>query len=129
MSNDTHAALAVLRNQLAALLSHVDTAALPPPDRVRHAREELPGYQWEPDKNWTVFTLDDPGSEGIVYLDHGCESATGWSPWGDPGDWEALTIEKARRIALALLAAADRAEQRLIQCNVVPLGHRRQAKQ
>ena len=108
---DPAASLALLRRQVAALLSKIDTAILPPPDKVHGRRSDHPGHEWTPDKRWRVFTVDDDDSSGCVYVDHVCDDIR--YGWGEPGDWESLRIEEARRIGLALLAAADHAEQLL----------------
>lgn len=103
------ASLALLRKQVAALLSQIDTATLPPPDRVHGERADWPGHEWNPDKGWRMFTVEHPECAGFVYVDHSCDDIA--YRWGEPGDWEAMSIEDARRIGLAFLAAAARADE------------------
>ncbi|MFY1686463.1 hypothetical protein [Plantactinospora sp. WMMB782] len=102
-------ALDLLRRQVAALLSQIDTATLPRPDKVHGKREEHPGCEWNPQKGWRIRTVEDADSAGFVYVDHDCNDIT--YRWGVPGDWECLRIEDARQIGLAFLAAAHRAEE------------------
>lgn len=104
-------ALDLLRRQVAALLSQIDTATIPPPDKLHGRADGYPGQAWHPAKGWRAFTVENGESAGIVFLDHSCDDVT--YRWGEPGDWEALRIEDARRIGLALLAAAARADELL----------------
>ncbi|WP_341719969.1 hypothetical protein QQG74_09785 [Micromonospora sp. FIMYZ51] len=108
---DAPVALDLLRRQLAALLSQIDTVSLPAPDKLNSRRDDHPGQEWRPAKGWRAFTVEDGESAGMVYLDHACDDLA--YRWGVPGDWEALRVEDARRIGLALLAAAARAEELL----------------
>ena len=108
---DTPAALDLLRRQVAALLSQIDTATLPAPDRLHGRRAEYPGREWRPAKGWQMRTVERPDDLPFIFLDHSCDDLS--YRWGEPGDWEALRIEDARRIGLALLAAAARAEELL----------------
>jgi hypothetical protein len=106
---DPTPSLALLRRQVAALLSEIDTATLPRPDKLNGRATKKPGQEWKPRKGWSVFTIENGDSAGMIYLDHGCDSLD--YRWGEPGDWESLRIEDARAIGLALLAAAVRAEE------------------
>lgn len=104
--------LDLLRKQVAALLSQIDTATLPRPDRLHHGRGvEHPGREWLPAKGWQMRTVETADDLPFVFLDHACDDIS--YRWGEPGDWECLSIEDARRIGLALLAAAARAEELL----------------
>ncbi|GAA4439524.1 hypothetical protein [Phytohabitans houttuyneae] len=106
-------ALDLLRRQVAALLSQIDTATLPRPDHVR-GRHTHPGPEWTPARGWRVFAIDTPDSAGAVYVDHDCDSPSLAYRFDGAGNWEALRIEDARRIGLAFLAAAEYAEQRFV---------------
>jgi transposase InsO family protein len=106
---DAPVALDLLRRQVAALLSQIDTATLPAPDKLHGPRDKHPGREWNPAKGWRTFTVETGEGAGLVFMDHVCDDIT--YRWGEPGDWEALRIEDARRIGLALLAAAHRAEE------------------
>lgn len=101
--------LTLLRQQVAALLSQIDTATLPRPDVRRGKRDKHPGCEWNPRRGWKMFTIEDGDCPGMVYLDHVCDDIH--YRWADAGDWEALRVEDARAIGLAFLAAADRAEK------------------
>ncbi len=109
MTSPTPAALALLRKQVADLLSQIDTATLPAPDAIHGRRHTRPGAEWQPGERWRIFTIDTPDGQGAVYVDHVCGSIT--YRYGEAGDWEALRPEDARRIGLAFLAAAHRADQ------------------
>jgi hypothetical protein len=106
---DTAASLGLLRRQVAALLSEIDTATLPRPDKQRGPRDRHPGCEWNPRKGWKMFTIEEPDCAGMVYLDHGCDDIR--YGWPVDGDWESLRVEDARAIGLAFLAVAARADQ------------------
>ncbi|MEU8334837.1 hypothetical protein [Micromonospora tulbaghiae] len=108
---DVPVALDLLRRQVAALLSQIDTATLPGPDKLHGRRADYPGREWRPAKGWQMRTVETADDLPFVFLDHACDDLS--YGWGCPGDWEALRIEDARRIGLALLAAAARAEELL----------------
>lgn len=114
---DPAASLALLRRQVAALLSQIDTATLPTPDKVHGRRSDHPGHEWAPARGWRMFTIDADDPSGCVYIDHACDDIN--YRWCEPGDWEALRIEDARRIGLAFLAAAHHAEQLLATTTTV----------
>jgi hypothetical protein len=118
MATDPQPSLALLRRQVAALLSEIDTATLPRPDKLNARATKKPGQEWKPRKDWSVFTIENGESAGMVYLDHGCDSMD--YRFGEPGDWEALRIEDARAIGLALLAAAARAEELFVGVTRLP---------
>lgn len=116
---DPTPSLEILRRQVAALLSQIDTATLPRPDKVHGKRHDRPGYQWDPGKGWRVFTIDDADSAGFVYVDHICDDLN--YRFGMPDEWEAMRIEDARRIGLAFLAAAAHADERFAGVSRLPL--------
>jgi hypothetical protein len=109
MSAETPAAMALLRKQVADLLSQIDTATLPAPDAIHGRGHVRPGAEWKPGERWRVFTIDTADGQGAVYVDHVCDSIA--YRFGAAGDWESLRPEVARRIGLAFLAAAHRADQ------------------
>lgn len=115
---DTSPSLALLRKQVAALLSEIDTATLPRPDRLNPRSSGRPGQEWRPRKGWNMFTVENRDSAGMVYLDHGCDDVR--YGWPVDGDWEALRIEDARAIGLAFLAAAARAEELFVGVTRLP---------
>jgi hypothetical protein len=109
--DDPGVSLTLLRRQVAALLSQIDTRTLPDPDKTFTKRDdEHPGWEWNPSKGWRIFTIDQPDSSGSVYLDHDCNDIT--YRWGS-GDWESMRVETARQIGMAFLAAAERAESQM----------------
>lgn len=98
---DTAQALAILRDQLASLVSRIDTAELPQPDGIEDALGAT-GPVWNPAKGWTIRCVDDDRSRpASVYLS---------SPEHFGGDVTAEGIADARRIAMAILAACDWAD-------------------
>lgn len=104
MTDEARTAVQTLRGQVAALLSQLDTAAPPVPDEVRSKADDHPGCEWRPVRGWRLFTTEtNPDDATCVYLDQD----NGYSL---PGDWEAFSIEVARKVGMAFLAAAERAE-------------------
>lgn len=93
--------VATLRRQIAGLLDQIDTASIPPPDQVNQPPHQYAGLEWHPAGRTLVRTLTADTDVPSVYLE-----PDGWS-----GDWIALTPVRARRLAMALLAAADRVDQ------------------
>jgi hypothetical protein len=96
-------AITMLRDQVAGLLSQLDTAVKPRPDSVTSPGERHPGAQWLPAKYWMVRTLDND------LADPPCVFVT--TPQHYDGDFDAIDTAGARRLAMALLAAADRADE------------------
>jgi len=90
--------LAEIRQEVAALLGDIDTRVTPAPDRIDTGH--LPGPVWEPTDGWTVRVVDD--SDPCVYITH-------------PHVWDDDILPHdpvtARRIGMALLAAADWADR------------------
>lgn len=105
--------LGQLRRELAHLIAMADTAERPKPTRINPPGHSMPGHEWvvdedwygQPTRNytWTIRAVDDPGGVGSVFVSTpDCTS---------PGeDFAPITPTDARRVALALLAAADRAD-------------------
>lgn len=101
----TEQAIATLRAQIAGLLSQIDTATKPRPTVVTRPPEPNPGAAWQPVKDWTVRTIDDVVEPRCVYV-----TCPEHRRSGAAGDFDALTSDEARRLAMALLAAADWAD-------------------
>jgi hypothetical protein len=103
----TEHAIATLRDQLAGLLSQIDASHKPRPTSVVRDGERLPGPRWEPTKRWKlwVFTDEEDLNRSFVYVTtpqhHELEA---------PNDFDALPTHEARKLAMALLAAADWAD-------------------
>lgn len=114
---DPQRLLAGLRREVAALLGQIDTSVKPRPTYIRRPDQLNPGPVWRPAEKWTVRCIDpdpDPGSPICVFV-------TSPDSWED--DFRAHSPEEARRIAMALLAAADWADEQ--QAQVVHLDSRR----
>ncbi|TYK45196.1 hypothetical protein [Actinomadura decatromicini] len=115
----TDETLARLRDQVAGLLSQIDTAAKPRPTVITRAPERNAGAAWHPVKDWTVRTINDELLEPcFVYVTYPEHVRTEVS-----GDFDALTTDDARRLAMALLAAADWADG--LAADVTPLDGQR----
>jgi hypothetical protein len=115
----TEQTIAVLRDQIAGLLSQIDHGAKPHPTMVMRAGALNPGAAWCPVKNWTVRAFDgDLTSPRSVFV------TTPEHVRFDAGrDFDAVTTDDARRLAMALLAAADWADG--LAAGVTPLDGRR----
>jgi hypothetical protein len=115
----TEETIARLRDQVAGLLSMIDTAAKPRPTVITRAPEPNPGAAWHPVKNWTVRALDDdltiPQCVYVTTPEH--------VRFSTPNDFDAVTTDDARRLAMALLAAADWADG--LAAGATPLDGRR----
>lgn len=109
--------LAEIRTELRHLVALADSAERPKPTAINPAGHIMPGYEWlieqrtfdgrHPAPSWWVRTVDD--SEGVDAVFVSSPDAM------DPGgDFIAMFPEDARRLALALLAAADRADHQTV---------------
>ncbi|TQS30029.1 hypothetical protein [Microbispora sp. KK1-11] len=97
------ARLAEIRQEVAGLLGDIDTRVKPKPDRIATAGDGFPGPVWDPAETWTV-RVDDPAdvSPACVFVNHP-------HMWDD--DVIPLRPDDARRIGMALLAAAEWADK------------------
>ncbi|MFF5261322.1 hypothetical protein ACFY4C_20460 [Actinomadura viridis] len=115
----TQSQIAALRAQIAGLLSQIDTAAKPRPTAVTWPPEPSPGATWYPAKSWTVRTIDDdllaPRFVYVTTPEHFRFEAS--------RDFDSITTDDARRLAMALLAAADWADG--LAAEATPLDARR----
>ncbi|TQN30588.1 hypothetical protein FHX37_0470 [Haloactinospora alba] len=102
-----------LRRQLRELLAEADTTELPTPDRINPSDHPMPGPQWEITAphmygrraaldRWLVRSLSDASLADAVYLSTPDDSHV--------EDVQALRVDEARRVAMALLAACDHAD-------------------
>lgn len=103
-----------IRNELHRLVSIADSAERPKPTRINPADHSMPGWEWDlreqthpygsRDYVWVIRAIDEQDtSDGKVYV------STPESM--HPGeDFVPLYASDARRLAMALLAAADRAD-------------------
>jgi hypothetical protein len=105
-----------IRRELRHLVAMADSAERPKPTRINPPEHPMPGHEWVIEQRviarsfqripvWVVRTVDDPESSEAVYV---CPSdvKTPNNEW----DFLAMPSEDARRLAMALLAAADRAD-------------------
>lgn len=105
--------LGQLRRELAHLVSLADSAERPKPTAINPPGHPMPGHEWRIEQRtvsdrhsyptWWVRTVDNPETSGAVYV----SSPDAMYPGKDFG---AMFPEDARRLAMALLAAADRAD-------------------
>ncbi|MFE1362590.1 hypothetical protein [Streptomyces harbinensis] len=97
--------LAALRAELHRLVALADASVKPAPTRINGAGHPIPGYEWQvaDDRGglgrWLVRTAD--GDEDHCVYVH--------TPAHGGDDVIAIPREAARQLAMALLAAADRA--------------------
>jgi hypothetical protein len=99
--------ISLLRDQLAGLVSQIDSAHKPRPDQIVRDGDKLPGPRWLPVNRWKlwVITEEDELNRGFIYVTtpqhHELEA---------PNDFDALHTHEARKLAMAILAAADWAD-------------------
>lgn len=108
--------LAEVRRELAQLVALADTAERPKPDVINPPGHAMAGHEWRVDQTvvpgrrppvWVVRTVDDPETRDCVYL---AEPDPYEHDWEHRLNFSAMRPLDARRLAMALLAAADRAE-------------------
>lgn len=95
-------AIGAIRDQLAGLISQIDSSAKPRPDKVNDSDERLPGPEWERSK-WVVRCIDnDPMLPVCVFI----------TPphWYHERELDAVPTGDARQFAMAILAACDWAD-------------------
>lgn len=115
----TEQTITQLRLQVAGLLSQLDTVEKPRPTSINRSPDPNPGAVWQPAKGWTVRTIDDGVTDsGFVYVTCPEHARSGCC-----SDFDAATTDEARRLAMALLAAADWADG--LASGVTPLDGRR----
>lgn len=124
--------LAQLRCELARLVSLADSAERPKPDVINQPEHNMAGHEWRVAQEvpsgrrpplWVVRTVDDPETRDGVYVAQPDPYVT--YDWERQLDFVAMSPLDARRLAMALLAAADRAEH--LSCDVPRLVDRRRA--
>jgi hypothetical protein len=96
-------ALAELRVQIRALLGLVDTGCKPDPAGVIPPGSRNAGPVWKPAPKWKIRTIDEGAGGGPE-----CVYVTTPADW--EGDFQSLTVDEARALAMSLLAACDWAE-------------------
>jgi hypothetical protein len=122
--------LSELRRELHDLVALADSAERPKPTRINGPDHSMPGWEWDlreqrsphasRDYVWVIRTVDEQDTaDGMVYV------STPESMF--PGeDFVPMYVSDARRLGLALLAAADRAHH---QAAGVPRLEDRRSKQ
>jgi hypothetical protein len=125
--------LAEVRRELALLVAMADTAERPKPDVINPAGHAMPGHEWRIQQHvsvprfrpplWIIRTVDDPEDSDGVHIAQPDLYAT--YDWERSLDFTAMLPVDARRLAMALLAAADRAEH--LTAGVTRLEDRRRA--
>lgn len=119
-----------LRRELHDLVALADSAERPKPTRINGPDHSMPGWEWDLREQkhphtqrefvWVIRTVDEQETaEGCVYV------STPESMF--PGeDFVPMCVSDARRLGLALLAAADRAHHQA--AGVTRLEDRRSSK-
>ncbi|MFJ6215047.1 hypothetical protein ACIQGZ_17180 [Streptomyces sp. NPDC092296] len=110
--------LDIVRRELAQLVAMADTAERPKPDVINPPGHGMAGHEWRVVQGvslpgvrpplWVVRTVDDPEARDSVYVAQPDPYVT--YDWEPQLDFTAMNPLDARRLAVALLAAADRAE-------------------
>ncbi|WP_399559181.1 hypothetical protein OH809_45260 (plasmid) [Streptomyces sp. NBC_00873] len=107
-----------LRVELRHLVALADSAERPKPTRINPAGHAMPGYEWEVTQRvlarnfqtvptWLIRTVDEEECADAVYVSSpDCMFPT--------EDFIAMPAENARQLAMALLAAADRADHQAL---------------
>lgn len=106
-----------LRQELRHLVALADTAERPKPDVINAPGHSMAGHEWRVVQEapyasraplWVVRSVDEPETRDAVYVAQPDPYVT--YDW-EPGlDFVPMSPLGARRLAMALLAAADRAE-------------------
>jgi len=121
-----------LRRELRDLVALADTAERPKPDVINPPEHSMAGHEWRiageavpgvRPPMWIVRAVDEPEACDGVYL----AQPDPYQPydWDRYLDFSAMRPLEARRLAMALLAAADRAEH--LSAGVPRLADRRTA--
>lgn len=96
-------AVAVLRDQLAGLISQIDSSAKPRPNKLNPPDHRLGGPEWHPDKGWVIRCIDnEPGLPTSIYV-------TSPDAFHET-DFFAVSTSGGRILAMAILAACDWAD-------------------
>ncbi|MBE4761785.1 hypothetical protein [Streptomyces caniscabiei] len=109
--------LADLRRELHRLVAIADSAERPKPDIINPPDHAMAGREWRITMDapfasrpplWLVRTVDDPETRDSVYVAQPDPYVA--YDWERELDFVPMSPTDARRLAMALLAAADRAE-------------------
>lgn len=109
--------LAELRHELRHLVALAGSADRPKPTRINPPEHAMPGHEWEVQQRtitmrptgptWLVRTVDDSDTSDAVYV----SSPDSLYP---TEDFIAMPTDTARQLAMAILAAADRADHQAL---------------
>lgn len=106
-----------IRNELHRLVAIADSAERPKPDAINPPEHSMPGHEWRVAQEapfatrpplWVVRSVDDPETRDCVYVAQPDPYVT--YDWERQLDFVSMPPTDARRLAMALLAAADRAD-------------------
>ena len=109
--------LTELRRELHRLVAIADSAERPKPDTINPPGHSMAGHEWRvvqeaPFANrppvWVVRTVDDPDTRDCIYVAQPDPYVT--YDWERQLDFVPMQPTEARRFAMTLLAAADRAD-------------------
>jgi hypothetical protein len=109
--------LAQVRHELAHLVALADTAERPKPDVINPPEHSMPGHEWRVVQEapfaarpplWVVRSVDEAETRDCVYVAQPDPYVT--YDWERQLDFISMNPLDARRLAMALLAAADRAD-------------------
>lgn len=124
--------LGQLRRELRHLVALADSAERPKPTTINPPGHPMPGHEWRIAQEapfavrpplWLVRSVDDPETSDSVYVAQPDPYVS--YDWERQLDFVPMSPLEARRLAMALLAAADRAEH--LTANVPRLEDRRRA--
>lgn len=125
--------LASLRQELHRLVALADSAERPKPDVINPREHGMAGHEWRVTQDapfasrppmWIVRTVDDSETNDCVYVAQPDPYVT--YDWERQLDFVPMRPTDARRLAMTLLAAADRADS--VNQGVTSLGAWRTAK-
>lgn len=106
-----------LRRELRRLVAIADTAERPKPDVINPPEHGMAGHEWRIAQEvvlgvrppmWVVRAVDEPETRDAVYVAQPDPYVT--YDWEYQLNFIAMRPQDARRLAMALIAAADRAE-------------------
>jgi hypothetical protein len=108
-----------LRIKLRHLVAMADTAERPKPDVINPPEHGMAGHEWRVIQDtgvrppvWVVRAVDEPEARDCVYVAQPDPYVS--YDWERQLDFVAMSPLDARRLAMALLAAADRADHQAL---------------
>lgn len=116
MTDIVDVSLAEIRRTLRDLIAQADSAERPKPDVINPPGHSMPGHEWRIAQKvisgrppvWLVRTVDDSDVCDSVYIAQ--PDPENRYDWLEKLDFTPMAPREARRFAMAILAAADRAE-------------------